>query len=245
MKLYVISLQDAHDRRQQVNRNMAEIGVAFEFFDAVNGYKGLPDSLVDKPDDAYRVKFRGRPLTPGEKGCYASHYLVWKKCVDLNEPIAVFEDDFTPTLFFKQVIMKLPELHKKYDYLRLEPQDSNFKCQFIENTPDGFQILMWMDNAGGARGYSITPKAAKSFIKHSTSWLCAVDNFIGEPYKHKIPSMGLLPYAVFDSNNMESQIQNKTVLLKVKIGYKFLREISRIVRQIKLIYWNITYKVKL
>ena len=32
-------------------------------------------------------------MTPGELGCFASHYLLWEKCLELNEPIVVIEDD--------------------------------------------------------------------------------------------------------------------------------------------------------
>ncbi|ENM5767872.1 glycosyltransferase family 25 protein, partial [Vibrio mimicus] len=205
-----------------------------------NGFDGLPEKLIKKPDDKYRTKYRGRPLTPGEKGVYASHYLLWEKCVELNEPIAIFEDDFLPTPFFKQIIDKLPVLHEKYDYLRLEAQDSNFRNRMIENTPDGFQIVMWMDNAGGARGYSITPIAAKSFIEKSNVWLCAVDNFIGEPYKHLVPSFGVIPYAVFNPSDLPSQIQNKVNLSRPAFYFKVFREINRIIRVLKLKIWNLT-----
>lgn len=242
MKLFVINLEKALERRQRVTEKLAEIGMGCEFFAAVNGFEGLPEELADKPDDEYRIKYRGRPLTPGEKGVYASHYLLWKKCIELDEPIAIFEDDFLPTPFFHQVIAKLPELHEYYDYLRLEPQDTNFSNKMVENTPDGFQVVMWMDNAGGARGYSITPKAAKRFVEESETWLCAVDNFIGEPYKHHIPSMGLIPYAVYNPADMESQIQNKAVLSKVALKNKLFREIARLSRSIKLWKWNVSFK---
>ena len=242
MKLFVINLQEADVRRQRVEEKLLEIGVECEFFQAINGFSGLPSRLSMKPNDKYRIKYRGRPLTPGEKGVYASHYALWEKCVELGEPIVVLEDDFLPTPFFSSVIDKLPYLHETYDYLRLEPQDTNFDCKMIENTDDGFQVVMWMDNAGGARGYSITPKAARSFIEQSEQWLCAVDNFIGEPYKHGIPSMGLLPYAIYNPSDMESQIQNKVKLSKVPLKNKFFREIERFSRKSRLALWNITYQ---
>ena len=199
--------------------------------------RGLPSKLANKSDDEYRKRYQGHPLTPGEKGVYASHYLLWEKCIELDEPIAIFEDDFLPTPFFKQIILKLPELHKSYHYLRLEPQDTNFKNQMITNTTDGFQVVMWMDNAGGARGYSITPYAAKQFIKGSEQWLRPVDNFIGEPYKHKIPSLGLIPYSMYNPQDMETQIQFSGKK-KLPLYRKPFREISRLYRDFKLLIWN-------
>ncbi|MCE0493747.1 glycosyltransferase family 25 protein [Vibrio salinus] len=238
MKLFIINLDRAVERRNRVKEQLSGLNVDYEFFSAVDGFKGLPEELKSKPDDKYRIKFRGRPLTPGEKGVYASHYLLWKKCIELNEPIAIFEDDFLPTAFFEQVMLKLPELHRNFDYLRLEPQDTNHRNKMIMNTPDGFQVVMWMDNAGGARGYSLTPKAAEKFVNKSEHWLCAVDNFIGESFRHKIPSLGLLPYAVFDPADLESQIQNQVSRTRVPLHYKVFREASRLYRDTKLMYWN-------
>jgi glycosyl transferase family 25 len=34
---------------------------------------------------------------PGQAGCFASHYLLWKKCIDLNETIGIFEYDAKQT----------------------------------------------------------------------------------------------------------------------------------------------------
>lgn len=245
MKLFIINLDRAEERRNRVNDNLSDLNVDFEFFSAVDGFVGLPEELKNKPDDKYRVKYRGRPLTPGEKGVYASHYLLWKKCIELNEPIAIFEDDFLPTPFFNQVIAKLPALHECYDYLRLEAQDTNFSCDMVENTSDGFQIVFWKDNLGGARGYSITPKAAKQFLSHSDRWLCAVDNFIGEGFKHKVCSFGVIPYAVYNASDMESQIQSKGPLPKVPVINKLFREGERFYRSMALRFWNSTCLKKL
>ena len=30
---------------------------------------------------------------PGVIGCFYSHYALWRKCIDLGEPIMIFEDD--------------------------------------------------------------------------------------------------------------------------------------------------------
>ncbi|MDW6002210.1 glycosyltransferase family 25 protein [Vibrio mangrovi] len=241
MKLYVINLERALERRKRVEKCLSELNVDFEFFNAVDGFKGLPIDLAAKPNDQYRIKYRGNPLTPGEKGVYASHFLLWKKCIELNEPIVILEDDFLPTLFFNQVIEKLPSLHEKYDYLRIEPQDNHIECNVFESTHDGFQIVMWRDNLGGARGYSITPSAADKFVSHSEEWLCAVDNFIGESYKHDVPAMGVIPYAIFNPSDMESQIQNIVKRIKVNPVNKIFRELNRVYRSLLLWLWNIRY----
>ncbi|QMV12950.1 Lipooligosaccharide biosynthesis protein lex-1 [Vibrio spartinae] len=241
MKIYVINLARAQERRARVEQCLSQLNIDFEFFDAVNGFSGLPPALASKPNDAYRIRYRGRVLTPGEKGVYASHFLLWQKCIALDEPIAIFEDDFLPTQFFNQVIERLPTLHEKYDYLRIEPQDSHVQGTMIESTHDGFQVVMWNDNQGGARGYSLTPSAAKQFVEHSDEWLCAVDNFIGESYRHNVPAMGVVPYAIFNPSDMESQIQDIVDRPKINVVNKIFRELNRVYRGTYLWLWNGRY----
>ncbi|MDW6091549.1 glycosyltransferase family 25 protein [Vibrio rhizosphaerae] len=241
MKLYVINLARAVERRERVKQCLSQLNVDFEFFDAVDGGEGLRPELASKPNDAYRIRYRGRVLTPGEKGVYASHFLLWQKCIELNEPIVILEDDFLPTQFFNQVIERLPSLHEKYDYLRIEAQDSHVEGAMIENTHDGFQVVMWKDNRGGTRGYSITPSAAKKFVENSDEWLCAVDNFIGESYWHDVPGMGVIPYAVFNPSDMESNVQNIIVRSKIRVMNKILRELNRVYRGSALWLWNLRY----
>lgn len=66
MKIYVISLERAVERRSRVESVLAARGIDFEFFNAVNGFEGLPERLQALPDDQHRIRFRSRPLTPGE-----------------------------------------------------------------------------------------------------------------------------------------------------------------------------------
>ena len=51
MKIFVISLKDSKDRRKEMESQMKSLGLAFEFFDAIDGRQGLPnkyESMVDR-----------------------------------------------------------------------------------------------------------------------------------------------------------------------------------------------------
>jgi len=240
MKIFVINLKESVDRRESIIKQLSPLNIDYEFFEAVNGRKGLPEDLIHKPNELHRKLFRSRPLSDGERGCFASHYRLWQKCVELNTPIAIIEDDIILTPFFTSVIEALPKLHNKYDFIKLEPSDS--ECKKVEF--DGkMQIVKWLNNLSGTRGYSVTPRAAKRFIKHSQRWNCAVDNFIGEAYVHKITSYGVIPYALYsfdyfgDTENFNTTIQlNKKT--KVAIPFKLLRELYRFYRFVRLTIWN-------
>lgn len=58
----------------------------------------------------------------GARGCFYSHYLLWKKCIELNEPIVILEHDAIinkewPILEIDNAIIKL---HKHY---RKDPEN--------------------------------------------------------------------------------------------------------------------------
>ena len=39
------------------------------------------------------TKITRKTMSPGVKGCFYSHYRLWKMCVKMQEPIYIFEDD--------------------------------------------------------------------------------------------------------------------------------------------------------
>ncbi|MCY9844271.1 glycosyltransferase family 25 protein [Vibrio caribbeanicus] len=229
MKIFVISLLGSTERRQRVSAELE--GFSFSFFDAVNGHEGLPVELEKKIDDNHRRLFRSRPLTSGERGCYASHYLLWQECVALDEPIIVLEDDFKSTRYFATIVSQAEAMAQDYDYIRLEPQYSEcLNLGFNEYV----QKVLWLDNSKGTTGYIVTPKAARAFLKASERWVCSVDNFISETYLHGIPSVGVMPYAIYAPNDMGSTIQDQSSLVKVPLIFKVTRELHRFYRFLRM-----------
>ena len=180
MKIFVINLPSSEDRREAIRGAFRDMEVDFEFFEAVDGRKGLSHDLERLQADKHRTYFRSRPLAPGEKGCYASHYRLWQKCVELNEPILILEDDCLPTEHFMSVLVALPDLHRKgYEYLRIEDQHHSF--EEVERF-NKLKLVLWKDNRAGTRGYSLNPEGARRLLKYSDRWICSVDNYIGESY---------------------------------------------------------------
>ncbi|NOH63901.1 glycosyltransferase family 25 protein [Vibrio sp. RE88] len=237
MKIFVVSLIDSVNRRERISGALEGMSIPFEFFNAVDGRKGLPEDLANLPDDQHRRIFRSRPLTPGERGCYASHYRLWQKCIELNEPIVIIEDDCLPTHYMKSSLTTLEQMHSKgYEYIRVEPQDG--KATFLEEI-NGSQSVFWHDNRGGTRGYSISPEGAKKLLDNSKRWLCAVDNHIGESYRTGLKCVGIIPYLVLDPADMGTTIQSNEPKPKTPVYFKVTREIYRAYCFTRLSLWNI------
>jgi GR25 family glycosyltransferase involved in LPS biosynthesis len=104
---------------------------------------------------------------PGAQGCFFSHYDLWKKCVELNETIAILEEDAIPiahppiTEDFEDVL-KMRLGHKTKDRVLLST-----------NIFGKFRV--------GADCYLIKPKGAIKLINWcAANGICAPDLLLGD-----------------------------------------------------------------
>ena len=91
MKIFVINLPESTARRAHIDAQLGPLDVDYVFFEAVNGNVGR--TVFDECDDYQFFINNGRVPSPGEIGCFASHRSLWQKCVQLNQPILILEDD--------------------------------------------------------------------------------------------------------------------------------------------------------
>ena len=94
MKIFVISLKDSKDRRKEMESQMKSLGLAFEFFDAIDGRQGLPNKYESMVDRKLAKKRIGADISDSEIACALSHALVCKKIIDENiDNAIILEDD--------------------------------------------------------------------------------------------------------------------------------------------------------
>ena len=112
---------------------------------------------------------------PGVIGCFYSHLTLWRKCLDLDEPIMIFEDDiklyrnYEPVEWTDVLILGLG----KTSYL-VDPY-----CQYLES-PEGIPkaVPYTCNSMPGTCGYAITPQAASKLIKFYKKYYAPSDNAI-------------------------------------------------------------------
>jgi glycosyl transferase family 25 len=99
--------------------------------------------------------------SPGVKGCFMSHYNLWKICADLNQPIMIFEDDvvfyrnFVPVDFEDILILSINYDWKILDFLKTYLEDHHELTEHV--TYNNFC-------SPGSSGYVIAPHAAKKLL---------------------------------------------------------------------------------
>ena len=95
-----INLLHRADRRQSVKASLRAAGFAKPTrFEALREEE-VPDSIVSRTwDTTLNARFdcncraERLDMSPGERGCVASHTALWRRCVESDAPLLVLEDD--------------------------------------------------------------------------------------------------------------------------------------------------------
>lgn len=189
-RYYIISLKDSTERRRKSADKLSRLGVHFEFLDAVDGRKG-DHPLLARFNKSKFLSRHGRPSVPGEAGCYASHYLLWQKCVELNRPIVILEDDFELAENAREAFEVAAHLADDFGYIRLE--STRRKPSITRWRQGGYKLVRFMKTPQCMTCYQLSPDAARALIRASDEFVYPVDVFVRNQHLHGVPIYGLTP----------------------------------------------------
>ncbi|PAF43939.1 glycosyltransferase family 25 protein [Helicobacter sp. 11S02596-1] len=253
MKIFIISLKNALVRRENILNQIASLGEnpAFEFhiFDAIDGREGgrefeknpMPSqscppprskSIISKHYCGLQTKFyRGKGLSNGELGCFASHFLLWEKCVQINESIVVLEDDIEILPNFFDALTAIAK--NRFEYVRLMQLNAGKVLKIDEH----FGILK--HSACGTQGYYLAPKGAKKFLAYAKKWVEPVDDYMDRYYKHGVLNVIYTPYPIKNpTEEAQSTITDRGSMKRALI-FKITRGIrKRYQKLVKYFYDN-------
>jgi glycosyl transferase family 25 len=152
--------------------------------------------LFERHDDNLRQKYRGRALSGGELGCFASHFLLWQRCVELNEPIVVMEDDVTIDESFNEALGLAESNIDRLRYLRLAGTYLKRRPYKKIGVLGSFDLIDHIKGPAGTLCYVISPKAATIFVQNADVWFLAVDDYMDWYWHHHINCYSLMPFPV-------------------------------------------------
>jgi GR25 family glycosyltransferase involved in LPS biosynthesis len=118
----------------------------------------------------------GKISSPGVRGCFLSHYRLWEKCSDLDQPIFIWEDDIVLTRPYIPVDWK--------DVLVValgHPKKSERYLDYLNN-PIGTPEAMPYKNSSmpGCCGYALKPHAARKLVEIYANTYLPADNAINQ-----------------------------------------------------------------
>ncbi|WQR78128.1 glycosyltransferase family 25 protein [Helicobacter pylori] len=144
--VYIISLKESQ-RRLDTEKLVLESNekfkgrCVFQIFDAISPNHQDFEKFVQKFYDAqsmlksdwYHSDWCRGELLPQEFGCYLSHYLLWKECVKLNQPVVILEDDVVLESNFMQALEDC--LNSPFDFVKLFGWYWNFHKTNLHTLP--------------------------------------------------------------------------------------------------------------
>ena len=176
MKSFIITLskiESSLNTAINLKKQLESFGMESELFEGTYGWDAVkmmedegrtlhPVGIKGSSENAWSdEKQKAKVSVPGVKGCFYSHYRLWQKCVELNEPIIIFEDDivierpFTPIDWKDVLIVALGHPAKSAKYIK-----------YLE-APEGdpTAAVYKQSSMPGCCGYALKPHAARTLVE--------------------------------------------------------------------------------
>lgn len=189
MKAFIIYLPDiptSVESSKRVLTDLKNFGIDAELFEGTRGDVARRQFAIENriyhmwglkgPTRKYSMETRLERKSPGEMGCFDSHYRLWQKCVELDEPIMIFEDDvefirnYTPVEF--EDVLSIASSHRK-------KMAKYAEC--LEGATDEPQAMSYgQSSMPGNAGYIIKPHAAQKLLDEYTNTYLPADNAINQ-----------------------------------------------------------------
>lgn len=224
LPIFVINLPEAVKRKEFMRKQLETNNLKYEIFNGLK-FDEIPKEVISKLN-ANNMKYMG------DIGCTISHYLLLKKIVHENIPMAmVFEDDALISKDLTTIIKNYHQLPQCWDILRFGYWH---KLRFVQLAKwqvyplsylhrqridfDKFSIWIgaFCDFIEGAHAYIITQDGAKRIINlmesHGESYrLRAFDYFL---YDHRgsLRSYGTTPCMSNQANEINYGLERQTTL---------------------------------
>ncbi len=161
--IFVINLRRTRARRDSVGAAFAELGLEFEFVDAVDGSTLTPAQRACYSQ--WRALFEmGRPMGRGMLGCSLSHLGVYERMSrEQIEVAAVFEDDIAPGPELPILLSSLSALPTDWQVFTLHSLFPSSSPRPIPGPPiiAGHRVCTYARVPFGTQGYAITLSGAR------------------------------------------------------------------------------------
>ncbi len=194
-KIFVISMRDAAQRRHAFISSGIPKSMPWDFFDA---HEKLHAGLHYDEDKAIIAK--GRPLKPGELGCFSSHHALWQKLVeDDADQYLILEDDILADWSFLKSLIAEDHGESGHDYIRLyykkpAPQrilQRDFVCRTT-------RLIELSGYCFGTQAYLLTKNGARRFLDNISAVDRPIDDQMDRSWVHGVPNLAVFPFPVLE-----------------------------------------------
>jgi glycosyl transferase family 25 len=212
MKSLIISLSKIPSSATSSTRVLEQLlqwGHDAELFEGTYGYDAK-EIFFQENRTLHSYSFKGAPVDDeyiekssrlGVMGCFHSHYRAWQKCLDIGEPILIFEDDI---IFYRDYIPVTWE-----DILLVATGKRVHEVEFYKqrlDDPQGEPCASGFKGKvmPGAVGYGITPQGAQKLTEHYKNTFLPADNAMNAAVVNLVCHTHLMGRAAIDDDGKKS-----------------------------------------
>ncbi|AUI65354.1 MULTISPECIES: glycosyltransferase family 25 protein [Glaesserella] len=235
--IYIINLESSLDRKEYIKKqfNTYQDSIHYTFFPAINGNKEKEFYLFKKYNKAKRFLRKGNIMSFSQLGCFASHYLLWEKCIELNKGIIILEDDAILQDNFLDVYKFCTSDENSFEFFWLSPPA--FEKMNGEHTlkikNSNTELIKFVGKHDNATGYYITPQSAKKLLDYCQEWIYEVDITMDRFWENRLNILNVNPPCVKPSFEFKTNIEvdknkkNRTVKIRLLREYYKLIDIVK------------------
>lgn len=183
---FVINLDRDADRLDAMKRELGQYDLSFERLPAVYGYDLPSETLKQAQVAAHNRRFWLKDFTPGQIGCYFSHFKAWTRLVQSSETWGfIQEDDIKFNIDPRPYLTNtdwIPEGVKLIQAGRIQNKHKVYRKKetlALPTLPNNQELIqVTSDQIGGAMGYFIHRDVATFLCQHHSKILAPADDIL-------------------------------------------------------------------
>lgn len=187
LPVYLINIERAAARRELVERQAAELGIELERVAGVDG-KSVPENEWQDVDKQLFLRRNGRPLMPGEYGCYKSHLKAFQQFLGSGKPAAlIIEDDVSLSRDLMERAKSVASAVPRDCVVKLVNHRTQAFRQILKTEEGDAVGFARLGPQGSAACYLLTAEAARHLIDRLRVQSLPFDMALERSWDHGIP----------------------------------------------------------
>jgi glycosyl transferase family 25 len=216
----VINLTGSVDRREAFTKLASHSNLDWDFFPACTG--------LEKPllyEDRIAARRCGRPLSPSEIGCYASHFKLWEWLAtsDYDQAI-IFEDDIFVDWWTIERLALNSFAEYGIDILRLYiTHPFHWKIVKYRLLSPHTHLVRPLGMTFGGQGYLLTKRAARVLVSNYSVVAAPVDWVLSRYWEHRLPTYCVFPFPVIELHSESTIGDNRHTVSRRTVSDRIVR----------------------
>lgn len=206
MKIFVISLADAAERRRHIQQQLSALNLSFNWLEAVDARQWDDDTAAQFIDQKSLYKNVNHKPMRGSIGCHLSHIKAYETLLASDdEACLILEDDAVISDDLPSSMAALEDAMKHIDILFLCDRRENRASIKIADIGKNHGLFVKKFSNLGTTGYAINRQAAHKLVTRHKSFGIEIDSLLNRWWRHGLSVATIKPDLVRDED-AETQI---------------------------------------